>query len=332
MEDGKLILDFYHGEMPAYLLEFCESEAMQRLKGTGMDCGCEYTSFPLFQSLPIYNRYMHSLGVALIVHHFTGDRKQALSALFHDIATPAFAHVVDFLNHDHMHQESTEERTEQIIREDQRIQFLLNQYGLTTEEVRDYHLYPVADNDAPSLSADRLEYSLVNSFRYLKRDRETLKSYYEDLQVGRNEYGEVELVFKEERTAEAYALDALYSGMIYSSDADRYAMEYLAQIMRQAIVKGVLNREDLYSDEKKVIALLNKDEECQKMFERFRRLHKIHRSEKKEGEMSFNINVKKRYVDPYVKNRGRVSQLSERFRKEKEAFLSLDYDCWLKGE
>ena len=36
----------------------------------------------------------------------------------------------------------------------------------TTEDVADYHRYPIADNDSPRLAADRLEYTLGNLFNY----------------------------------------------------------------------------------------------------------------------------------------------------------------------
>ncbi|MFR5131592.1 MAG: hypothetical protein ACLTDP_02610 [Terrisporobacter sp.] len=47
------------------------------------------------------------MGVALIIWHFTKDIKQSIAGLLHDISSPAFAHVIDFLNGDHENQEST---------------------------------------------------------------------------------------------------------------------------------------------------------------------------------------------------------------------------------
>ena len=91
----------YHDEMPAFLLKCAETAVVGRLRGVGMNCGCEYTSFPRFRGLRPYSRFDHSMGVALIVWHFTGDRAQALAGLLHDVATPVFAHVVDFMRGDY---------------------------------------------------------------------------------------------------------------------------------------------------------------------------------------------------------------------------------------
>ena len=98
----------YHPEIPPFLQEFAQTPPMQRLKQVGMNCGCEYTGFPRFVEIGPYSRFDHSLGVALIVWHFTGSIQQTLAGLFHDVTTPVFAHVVDFLNGDHLRQESTE--------------------------------------------------------------------------------------------------------------------------------------------------------------------------------------------------------------------------------
>ena len=101
----------YHPDVPGFLQALAETPELRRLKEVGMNCGCEYTAFPRFRRLRPYSRFSHSMGVGLIVWHFTGDPAQAVAGALHDIATPVFAHVVDFLRGDHLRQEATEERT-----------------------------------------------------------------------------------------------------------------------------------------------------------------------------------------------------------------------------
>ena len=51
-----------------WLCEFAQAPAMQRLKGIGMNCGLEYTRFPIYRHLTKpYSRYEHSIGTALII-------------------------------------------------------------------------------------------------------------------------------------------------------------------------------------------------------------------------------------------------------------------------
>ena len=166
----------YHPEIPAFLRRLADTPPMRRLRQVGMNCGCEYTAFPRFAGWAPYSRFDHSLGVALIVWHFTGDLRQSAAGLLHDVATPAFAHVVDFLHGDHLRQESTEGRTAELIDRSPELQALLGEYGLTTEDVADCHRYPIADNDSPRLSADRLEYTLGDLRCYGFADGDTVRA------------------------------------------------------------------------------------------------------------------------------------------------------------
>ena len=100
-------------------LEFINSlihvPSMQRLKDIGMNCGVDYTAFDFFSNIVPYSRYQHSIGVALIVYHFSHDLRQTVAGLLHDIATPVFAHTIDFYHQDHLKQESTELDTKKVI-------------------------------------------------------------------------------------------------------------------------------------------------------------------------------------------------------------------------
>ncbi|MBR2600046.1 MAG: hypothetical protein IKD84_03945, partial [Erysipelotrichaceae bacterium] len=135
----------YSSDVPEFVREIAETDIMKRLRKVGMDCGCEYTSFACWQGLLPAKRYEHSIGVGL-TWHFTHDVKQTVAALLHDVSSPVFAHVVDFMNHDYVTQESTESDTRKMIENSQQLQDLLKKYGLTTDEVCDYHMYPIADN------------------------------------------------------------------------------------------------------------------------------------------------------------------------------------------
>ena len=142
---------------PEWLLDYIDTEEMSRLSGISMLCGIDYSN--IYNYISFNSVLDHSVGVALMVRNFSHDKKQTLAGLFHDIATPTFKHCIDFMNGDSEHQESTEERTEQIIRDSIKIMSLLNRDSIKVEEICDYHIYPIADNDTHKLSADRLEYT-----------------------------------------------------------------------------------------------------------------------------------------------------------------------------
>ena len=302
---------------------------MQRLKDVGMHCGFEYTSFPMFVGLDNYSRYKHSVGCALIVWHFTQDRRQTIAALLHDIATPTFAHVVDFLNGDHLKQESTENGTVNIIASSPEIMTRLKEWNIELEEVADYHVYPIADNDSPKLSADRLEYTLSNLVNYRITPTEKIKEWYDHLMVGKNEEGEDELMFDDFQIAEAFCLSALETSKIYVADEDRFAMQTLSELLCKHIARGVLSKNDLYRTESEVIAQLQQDEEARQDWERFRALRHIHRGNHAGAK---TVLSKRRYINPYLNGKGRMVHLSDMFAQALEPFLSQRLDEPLWGE
>lgn len=325
------LLDIYSEDIPAFLYEIADSPQMQRLKGIGMNCGCEYTSFPLFSALEPYSRFMHSVGVGAIVWNFTRDPKQAIAGLLHDVASPAFAHVIDFMKGDYLVQESTEARTASIIASSVSICEVLAMIGISIGQVSDYHLYQIADNDSPRLSADRLEYTMGNILNYKYGTLDDVSRYYGNLTVAENEEGKQELCFRNGDIAEEFALKALECGKVYVCDADRYSMQYLAQIVKSAIGRGTVTEDMLYETEKKVIEALTSDDAGRKDWESFRSLSKTERCEDGKGYPVYRIDAKKRFIDPYVAGRGRVSALSAEFKEAVTAFREYSFDYPVAG-
>lgn len=324
------LYSIYHSDIPSFLEAFAQTPAVQRLKGVGMNCGCEYTSFPLFRYLPPYSRYDHSVGVALIVWHFTQDRTQTVAGLLHDIATPVFAHVVDFMNRDYLKQESTEAGTAERISGSAELQELLRTYAIAPADVYDYHQYPVADNDSPRLSADRLEYSLGNMLNFGFCPPDTVRQIYADLTIGKNEEGQDEIMFRTLPAAEAFAALALECSRVYVSDADRYAMQMLSEILRGALERGVIAPGDLYATEPEVIEKFRQDRVVAAQWDEYCALSKTIRTDAP-ADRRRRIVTKKRFIDPMVDGCGRVSRLSAAFGQALEDFTHTVLDYWVCG-
>lgn len=316
--------------MPKIFEEVIESDAMKRIDRVDMNCSLMYTSVPFFQTISMFSRYQHSLGVGLLAYYFTNDEKQALAALFHDIATPAFSHVVDFMNGDHLKQESTETRTVFMIKSNDIIMQTLNKHHIALEEVCDYHKYPICDNDSPKLSCDRLEYTLSNMVNYHISNNEKAKELLKDIIVSKNESNEDELVFKHFECALEFARYALACSKIYVQDIDRYAMEYLALLLKKAQEKKIITIDDLYQDDQTVIDLLLHSS----MKEEWIRFTKL-----KDVEIVYDcneidvlyVNAKRRFINPYVLGKGRVLDLDETLNQEVNAFINESYDYGMRG-
>ncbi len=322
----------YSKDVPIFLLEFANTKEMQRLKGVGMNCGCEYTSFSVFRSGTQYSRYIHSLGVALIIWNFTNDKAQSVAGLLHDISTPVFAHTVDFLNNDHEKQESTEAKTKVIIENSVEIMKLLGKHLIKLNEVVDYHIYPVADNDSPKLSADRLEYSLGNMYNYGFCNMDEIIKYYNNLVIGKNEFDETELMFKDKDTAVSFTKNVLNNSRVYFGDEDRFAMQKLADLLKVALDTKVIKREDLHKTEDVVIDKLISDRNTRSLWKQFIAYSTVKVSVETPTDSSWiKVSSKKRYIDPFIKGRGRVSKISKEVMEEIEEIKGLSFDYWINS-
>lgn len=313
-------------EFPEFLYDYIETPEMQRIGKIGTHCGTQYTN--IFKYKFCYSNLEHSIGVALIVWHFTKDKKQTLAGLFHDIATPVFKHCVDFLNGDSEKQESTEELTTYIIKNSKEIVALLERDGIKISEVDDYHIYPIADNDTPKLSADRLEYTFMNGI--YSKDVWTLaeiKEIYDNIEIQLNEDGIQELGFKEKEIAEKFVRGASSLWPIWVSNKDKVAMQFIADILKK--MGRYITIDDLYKlTEAEVI---NKIENCEDIsvsecFKKFRNAEEVFETDTFiEDKYCVNVKVKKRYIVPLVNHNNeykRINEVSLKAQKYIDGFLS----------
>lgn len=321
--------NIYHNDIPDFVRRIAQTAPMRRLQQVGMNCGCEYTSFPTFDLAEPYSRYEHSVGAGLIVWHFTHDVQQSVAALLHDIATPAFAHVVDFLHNDHERQESTEDLTLATIQSCPELVVILTELSLSPEDVADYHLFPIADNDTPRLSSDRLEYTMGNIVNFGLASHERVGELYRNLCVGTNEEGNPEIVFTDVELASAFARLSLQCSKLYVSDEDRYAMQRLALLLKEAIGREVIAEADLMLTEPQIIAKLTADKEIAEQWAHFCALSQIFVGEP--GPEALKVPAKKRCINPFVRGRGRVADYDEDYRVALNEFLNYSFDYWMSA-
>ena len=268
-----------------------------------------------------YSSLDHSVAVALIIWNFTKDKKQTLSGLFHDIATPVFKHSIDFMNGDYEKQESTEELTTKIISGSIEIMKLLNRDNIKVEEVADYHIYPIADNDTPKLSSDRLEYTLSNGLGATEKiwGLDDIKEVYEDIEVQKNEDGIEELGFKHKEIAEKFVHTMSILSPMYTRNKTKFSMQFLADCLKKMSEKNLISKSDLYKFSEKEI--LEKIENCDEdniseCFKIWKNSTNINESDTL-PQNKYYVNVEKiktRYINPLVNcknNYTRIKEISE---------------------
>ncbi len=150
------ILQKHYGEVPEFLRKYLYVDILVRLKDIGMLCGIDYASHN-YKYYEFYtSRFDHSFGTAMTVWKLTHNEKYTLAALFHDISTPVFSHVIDFLNGDYVNQESTEGKTEEILGSSEELNRFLYIDGLNIWDIANFKNYSVVDLERPCMCADRL--------------------------------------------------------------------------------------------------------------------------------------------------------------------------------
>lgn len=314
-------------EFPNFLKKYIELPIMQRLSGIGLLCGTDWTS--LYKNRFFYSRLDHSVGVALIIWNFTKDKTQTIAGLLHDVSTTVFSHVSDFRKGDALTQTSTEEPTTKMILSDSALCKLMESDGIEPKDVVDYHIYPIADNEIPSLSADRLEYmypsglALDGSWTF-----EEIAKTYNNLTILKNEENKDELGFKTIEMAELYCKKFCMIGHILQLNENKLCLQLLSQIMSKAVELNVLQEEDFMTlSESKIIEKIEsfiskktfslEEQKFATMYNTFRKMTKVEHSNQKLPEDEYfcvSLKVKQRYINPLVKvgtNSQQAKRLSE---------------------
>lgn len=321
----KTIKDYFKilsDEIPDFLNEYINTKEMQKQSGISVSCGTYYTK--LFDKMIWYSSLDHSIAVSLIVWNFTKDKKQTLAGLFHDIATPVFKHSIDFMNGDYEKQESTEELTTRIINESQEIMKLLKRDGIKVEEVDNYHIYPIADNDTPMLSADRLEYTLSNGLGVRKKvwNLNDIKEIYDNIEVQKNEQGIDELGFKDKTIAEKFVKGMRILSNSYIDNKTKLSMQFLADIIKKMYNQNLIKQNDLYNlSEKEIIQKIEncKYDNISESFKKWENTTKIYESENyQENKYCKSIRTKIRYINPLINDNGKYTRIDKISTKAKE--------------
>ena len=315
-------------DLPEWLNEYINTKELLHQQYISVTCGTIYSK--LFESNFFFSSLDHSVAVALIIWHFTHDKKQTLAGLLHDISTPVFKHCVDFLNGDYMTQESTEDLTSKMINNSPEITKLLKRDNIKIEEVDNYHIYPIADNDTPKLSSDRLEYSLSNAlFTYNLLNKEEVQEIYNDIEIGINEEKEKELSFKTKKIARNFVKITSKLSVIYREDRTRYSMQFLADILKRLNDEKIVSIDDLYKlKESEIIDIIEKSK-YKEVFDIWKNAKKVKISKEEPNKVYFvHHGAKIRYIDPLF-NGVRMSKACKIAKNMINKNLSFDMNSYV---
>ena len=252
------LLEFYlekleYNKRPEFLNKYLDTPCLKRLKKVCYFCGMDYASKDIYNFKEKITRYDHSLTVALLTWKCSKDKKATIAGLFHDIATPCFSHVIDYMNKDYENQESTEENTEKILKGDVYLNKCLEEDNIDIEDIINFKQYNIVDNDRPKVCADRLDGVILTWISWTKNvDYKDIKDIINDIEIYDNEIG-----FKTKNIANR-VLEISESIDIYChSNEDNYMMQLLADITKYGIDNEYITYEELYvANEEEIMSKL----------------------------------------------------------------------------
>lgn len=286
------------GRIPSFMNKYLKLDILERLKDISLLCGMDYSSKKAYDFDFYISRYDHSCNVALINWYLTHDKVSTLAALFHDVASPVFSHVIDYMNGDFLEQESTEEKTEEILRGSKELALMLEIDGLKIEDILDFKRYPIVDSKRPRMCADRLDNTIAVGMSWVKSiDLDMALEIMDKVKVFKNEDGVDEIGFTDIHVAEVIrdtgdAIDALTH-----SNNDTYMMLLVAKIVKRCIVLNLVNYDDLFRmGEHDIMSIIERNKEADTalnaLWEEFKNIEEFPIIKQPE--------IKKRDIDPLV--------------------------------
>ena len=328
--DYQKLFAIFSEEQPDFIKPFLEADVVSRLEHISQSCGLNYTK--LYDFVFGQTRLEHSIGVALIIRHFTKDKKATLAWLFHDISHSVFSHVGDFLLWDAQNQESSEQHTTHLLQNDYVITHELAKLWISILEVDDYTLYPIADNDWPQLSADRLEYTLSTPIVMNSQSLQEIADIYNNIIVLENEHGIDELWFTSQAMAEKLAIISIQNdSSCFSNHKSVLWMSLMADMLKYMMRQDLVTHMDLYTlRDTDIFAIIRSewDETLKTMRKQISTItsYKIFENKPTTSNFVVHARCKKRYIDPLVKTQQwvqRISELSDTFKDLRDTHLAV---------
>ena len=143
------------------LRDLIACEAMLRIRGV-----TQHGITALMGITPPFSRFEHCVGAMLLVRRLGANLEEQIAALLHDISHTAFSHVIDYVFDDHKGQSYHEDKKEELVANSD-IPQILRRHGRNWREYMDEDRFPLLEQPAPALCADRLDY-LLRDLEFMK--------------------------------------------------------------------------------------------------------------------------------------------------------------------
>ncbi|MDO8623552.1 MAG: HD domain-containing protein [archaeon] len=296
-----IINDEIYGEeeiIEPVLIELINSKSIQRLKGISqMGMPQEY------YHKPIFSRYDHSIGVLILLRRLNANLKEQIAGLLHDISHTAFSHVIDWVIGDSTKEDYQDNIFLDFLKNSD-IPPILEKYNLDYKEFANLENFSLLEKSAPSLCADRFDYSIREISWNNKK--EVTKIIINSLI---NYNGNI--TFNSKESAEIFAKGYSNCNTEHWTGNEAKARYYiLSEILKKAISNKIISLEDLKNSQDDIVINLlinSKDEYILNQLELLRKGFIIKETDSCDGII---LKKKFRYVDPEILLGNKMVKLS----------------------
>lgn len=325
-------------ETPSIIKEIVDIPEVQRLAGVDYNSGANLAGFGIFNYQ--YSILDHSIGVALILNNFITNNNQIISALLHDLDTPAFSKCIDLIDESNYNPKEIKLTVyDAIIGSDRLFDYFVKR-DMSIEEMCDYTKYPLAHNVIPHISAHTLESFLHTMFMDNLCTEEEIKEIYDNLVVVPNEENMPEFCFLDEKIANKFSQLCIECGTKYRSYETKATIKFISDTIAAMVRREVITRKDLYTFSDRVIMEMGLSCSDKRISDRWRYLAELNKVYTKFNEVSdkhcSKVYLESKFVDPLIRLENgilvRARQLFDLYNKKVSTFLNSDTDLFFYVE
>lgn len=228
--------------MEPLLLDLLASKAVKRLRRIS-----QAGASSLVRRGRSVTRFEHSTGVMLLTRHLGGSTLEQAAGLLHDVSHTAFSHTVDlaFGNKD----DSFHESIFSSVIENSDVPAIVKKFDLTWRQLFDGDVIRLVDVPAPSLCADRIDYTLRDLCRFGHIASVQAQKFVAQLSV----VNDVVVCTDQTAATEFVSWYVFLVENLFMHPLEMYAYDELASIIREAAEMGELNWNDLISTDDAVL-------------------------------------------------------------------------------
>ncbi len=281
------------------IIELINSKPLQRLKKISQDGAVHY-----IEPFRDETRFEHSIGAWYLSYKFKRPIEEQIASLLHDVPHTAFSHVIDFVMHDENHEFHDRFTTEIILNSE--IPEICRKHGLDIQKVLHKENFYLLDNKLPDISVDRWDYFMRDAYTFGILPMEIIKLFLKSIKEEKERF-----YFIDVKIASLFAIMFMNSSRLMWLDPTSHGSFFLvAEPIKIALKKGYIQQQDLFKTDDIVMKKLKsvQDEEIDKYLRRLKPGKYFYYAAEESAEF-FGPN-KPRFVDPWVKVKGKLVNLS----------------------